>query len=130
ANHSAQDFIEHCRERIASYKKPKLVEFADSLPRNAAGQVDRAAVDAAYCGGGDPPLRLKGATLGLGERFFWPPFLSPCRPIFSLPVLGTVSPRPEPAGGFVDTQLRLTPVLPPMRVQTRSIPLALFPPLT
>jgi hypothetical protein len=31
---------------------------------------------------------------------------------------------------LVDTQLRLTHVLPPMRVQTRSIPLALFPPLT
>ena len=55
---------------------------------------------------------------------------SPCRPIFSLPVLGTVSPRPEPSGGFVDTQLRLTHVLPPMRAQTRSIPLVLFPPLT
>ena len=56
ANHSAQDFIEHCRERIASYKKPKLVEFADSLPLNAAGQVDRAAVDAAYGGGGYPSI--------------------------------------------------------------------------
>src|SRR5262249_55882114 len=31
---------------------------------------------------------------------------------------------------MVDTQLRLTHVLPPMRVQPRSIPLALFPPLT
>ena len=31
---------------------------------------------------------------------------------------------------LVDTQLRLTHVLPPMRVQPRSIPLALFPPLT
>jgi long-chain acyl-CoA synthetase len=57
AKHAAQDFIEHCRERIASYKKPKLVEFADSLPRNAAGQVDRAAVDAAYGGGGYPSIR-------------------------------------------------------------------------
>jgi putative transposase/transposase-like zinc-binding protein len=31
---------------------------------------------------------------------------------------------------LVGTQLRLTHVLPPRRVQTRSIPLALFPPLT
>jgi hypothetical protein len=31
---------------------------------------------------------------------------------------------------LVDTQLRLTHVLPPMRVQPRSRPLALFPPLT
>jgi long-chain acyl-CoA synthetase len=32
------------------------VEFADRLPRNAAGQVDRAAVDAAYGGGGYPSI--------------------------------------------------------------------------
>jgi hypothetical protein len=55
---------------------------------------------------------------------------SPCRHIFALPVPGTGFPCPEPSGGFVDTQLRLTPVLPPLHVQTRSIPLALFPPLT
>jgi hypothetical protein len=31
---------------------------------------------------------------------------------------------------LVGTQLRLTHVLQPIRVQTQSIPLALFPPLT
>ena len=31
---------------------------------------------------------------------------------------------------LVSTQLRLTHVLQPIRVQTQSIPLALFPPLT
>ena len=54
--HDAESFIAHCRERMASYKKPKIVEFADSLPRNAAGFVDRAAVDAAYGGGGYPKV--------------------------------------------------------------------------
>ena len=48
------DIIEHCRSRIASYKKPKVVTFVESLPRDRSGMVDRAAVDAAYGGGGYP----------------------------------------------------------------------------
>ncbi len=36
---SEQDLIEHCRERIASYKKPKHVRFVDGLPRTATGKV-------------------------------------------------------------------------------------------
>jgi acyl-CoA synthetase (AMP-forming)/AMP-acid ligase II len=48
------DIIEHCRDLIASYKKPKSVVFTDSLPRTAAGAIDRAAVDAAFEGGGYP----------------------------------------------------------------------------
>jgi len=51
---SAQDIIEHCRARIASYKKPRSVEFTDALPRTPAGLVDRDAVDAAFGGGGYP----------------------------------------------------------------------------
>ena len=31
--------IEHCRERLAGYKKPSAVVFVDELPRNAAGKV-------------------------------------------------------------------------------------------
>lgn len=31
--------IEHCRERIASYKKPKHVRFVEALPRNSSGKV-------------------------------------------------------------------------------------------
>jgi acyl-CoA synthetase (AMP-forming)/AMP-acid ligase II len=36
---SEAELIEHCRERLAGYKKPSAVVFADSLPRNAAGKV-------------------------------------------------------------------------------------------
>lgn len=36
---SEEDLIEHCRARLASYKKPSAVVFAESLPRNAAGKV-------------------------------------------------------------------------------------------
>jgi len=35
----AAEFIAHCRDRIASYKKPRHVVFIDVLPRNASGKV-------------------------------------------------------------------------------------------
>ena len=31
----------HCRERLASYKVPKVVEFARELPRTASGKIQR-----------------------------------------------------------------------------------------
>ena len=36
-----EDLIEHCREHIASYKKPKSVEFIDALPRMANKKIDK-----------------------------------------------------------------------------------------
>jgi len=48
------ELIEHCRERIASYKKPRSVVFTDALPRTPQGLVDRDAVDARFGGGGYP----------------------------------------------------------------------------
>jgi fatty-acyl-CoA synthase len=33
------DVIEYCKEHLASYKKPKSVDFVDALPRNPAGKV-------------------------------------------------------------------------------------------
>jgi long-chain acyl-CoA synthetase len=50
---TAEDIIEHCRTRIASYKKPKFVEFIDVLPR-VAGSTDYGALDAKFGGGGYP----------------------------------------------------------------------------
>jgi long-chain acyl-CoA synthetase len=55
------DIIEHCKAEIASYKKPRIVEFTDALPRDAVGFVDRDAVDDAFGGGGYPgPSRTRG----------------------------------------------------------------------
>lgn len=54
AEATAEEIIEHCRERIASYKKPRSVEFVASLPRTPVGLVDRDAVDLAHGGGGYP----------------------------------------------------------------------------
>jgi len=57
---SADELIEHCRAHIASYKKPRFVEFADCLPR-AGGSIDYNALDAAYGGGGYPGGATRGA---------------------------------------------------------------------
>jgi fatty-acyl-CoA synthase len=38
---SESDIIEHCRQRLASYKKPTSVVLIDALPRNASGKVQK-----------------------------------------------------------------------------------------
>jgi acyl-CoA synthetase (AMP-forming)/AMP-acid ligase II len=50
---TADDIIEHCRANIASYKKPKSVEFVDALPRDG-WLIDYDALDAKFGGGGYP----------------------------------------------------------------------------
>lgn len=37
----AEDIITYCRERLASYKKPRRVVFVTTLPRNALGKVQK-----------------------------------------------------------------------------------------
>ena len=61
AEAAAQDLIEHCRARMASYKKPRFVVFADSLPRTKVGAVDYRALDAAHGGGNYPGGALRGS---------------------------------------------------------------------
>jgi long-chain acyl-CoA synthetase len=58
---SAEALIEHCRARIASYKKPRFVEFVEALPRAASGALDYKALDAAHGGGGYPGGETRGA---------------------------------------------------------------------
>jgi fatty-acyl-CoA synthase len=36
---SEAELIAHCQNLIASYKKPRVIEFVDALPRNAAGKI-------------------------------------------------------------------------------------------
>jgi acyl-CoA synthetase (AMP-forming)/AMP-acid ligase II len=50
---SADDLVEHCRARIASYKKPRTFEFVDRLPRQGHA-VDYAELDRMFGGGGYP----------------------------------------------------------------------------
>jgi long-chain acyl-CoA synthetase len=49
----ADELIAHCRERIASYKKPRTVEFVTALPRKGFA-VDYDALDAQFGGGNYP----------------------------------------------------------------------------
>jgi acyl-CoA synthetase (AMP-forming)/AMP-acid ligase II len=54
ASTTAERIIEHCRMNIASYKKPKIIEFCTLLPRLPSGAIDRSGVDAQWGGGGYP----------------------------------------------------------------------------
>jgi len=45
------DLIAFCRERLAPYKSPKTVVFADDLPRNAMGKVQKGALRNVVCPG-------------------------------------------------------------------------------
>jgi long-chain acyl-CoA synthetase len=36
-----EDLISFCKEKLAAYKVPKLVEFRDTLPKSAVGKVLR-----------------------------------------------------------------------------------------
>ncbi len=38
-NLTQEEVVDHCKRYLASYKKPKAVEFLDELPRNAVGKV-------------------------------------------------------------------------------------------
>jgi acyl-CoA synthetase (AMP-forming)/AMP-acid ligase II len=45
---SADDLIAHCRTNIASYKKPKSVDFVEALPRLFNGKIDKKALRAPF----------------------------------------------------------------------------------
>ena len=42
------EVIEAVTSRIASFKKPRRIEFVDSLPRTPEGQIDRVATQASF----------------------------------------------------------------------------------
>lgn len=50
---SEAELIEHCRSRIASYKKPRSIDFVDALPRLFNGKVDKKKLRLAYWEGSD-----------------------------------------------------------------------------
>ena len=47
------ELIEHCRGLIASFKKPRSVDFVKALPRLFNGKVDKKQLRAAYWQGHD-----------------------------------------------------------------------------
>ena len=60
---TAEELIAHCKANIASYKKPKTIEFVDAIPRAQSGMKDYDALDARFGGGGYPG----GDNLGAGR---------------------------------------------------------------
>ncbi|MGQ0802842.1 MAG: AMP-binding protein [Actinomycetota bacterium] len=60
ASATAEEIVEHCRARIASYKKPRTVEFVEKLPKQGWA-VDYDALDAQFGGGGYPGGRNRSA---------------------------------------------------------------------
>ncbi len=42
------DLFEHCKQNLASFKKPRSIEFVDALPRSAAGKVLKHEIRAQY----------------------------------------------------------------------------------
>jgi acyl-CoA synthetase (AMP-forming)/AMP-acid ligase II len=45
---TAEELMEHCRSNLASFKRPRSVEFVSSLPRNPMGKVIRKALREMY----------------------------------------------------------------------------------
>jgi long-chain acyl-CoA synthetase len=43
-NVSEQDVIDYCRENLTGYKRPKMVEFRDELPKTNVGKILRRAL--------------------------------------------------------------------------------------
>ena len=58
ATATGDEIVEHVRAQIASYKKPRAVEFTDELPR-VGFAVDYDALDARFGGGGYPGVKMK-----------------------------------------------------------------------
>jgi acyl-CoA synthetase (AMP-forming)/AMP-acid ligase II len=45
---TAQELITYCRERVAHFKAPRSIDFADFLPRNASGKLLKTVLRAPY----------------------------------------------------------------------------------
>lgn len=46
---SEREIIEHCRRHLAPYKAPKQVVFAEEMPRNALGKIEKAKLRESLC---------------------------------------------------------------------------------
>ncbi|WP_374723178.1 class I adenylate-forming enzyme family protein [Peribacillus tepidiphilus] len=45
---SAESILEHCRNELSSYKRPKKIEFIDSIPLTPYGKIDKKALRKPY----------------------------------------------------------------------------------
>jgi acyl-coenzyme A synthetase/AMP-(fatty) acid ligase len=44
------DLVEHARDRLARYKRPRHLVLTDELPRNASDKIERHVLKARYAG--------------------------------------------------------------------------------
>ena len=44
ASITEQDILDHCRKNLTGYKRPKIVEFRDELPKTNVGKILRRAL--------------------------------------------------------------------------------------
>jgi acyl-CoA synthetase (AMP-forming)/AMP-acid ligase II len=51
AKATAEELIDHCRDKIAGYKRPRSVDFIDALPRNPTGKILKAVLREPYWAG-------------------------------------------------------------------------------
>lgn len=52
---TGEDVVAHCRRSLAGYKKPRLIEFLDSLPKGATGKILKRELRAAHRPGSRTP---------------------------------------------------------------------------
>jgi len=48
AEASEEEIIEFCKEHLASYKKPRSVEFRESLPKTGSGKIKKGEIREDY----------------------------------------------------------------------------------
>ena len=60
ASVTGDELVAHCKDRMASYKKPKSIEFVVELPRSGF-VIDYDALDADFGGGGYPGGNTRSA---------------------------------------------------------------------
>ena len=52
-----QDLLSYCYERLAKYKCPRSIDFADELPRQATGKLYKRLLRDRYAAAAQPPLQ-------------------------------------------------------------------------
>ena len=61
---SEKEILDWCKENMAAYKRPRLVEFREELPKSAAGKLSK------WTRNGPPMGKIKKRAMGFHGPFF------------------------------------------------------------